>query len=210
MPEPGAPLEPVEPPTPIPLLFAPGAVLVDGVPGVGSVEGVPMLPGVLLGELMSGVPGVGGTPGVDGLLKPEPLPGVLMPELLPGAPVPVTPKWEFTCWLHEVSIEGQLLALKVGALCSLLWSTFTENWSAPLCCTRLHGMATRLPLIELLVEPMPLLEVLPERDEALLLLVEPSPLVLELLLPGDPAADDPLNDRTTNCTWPLDGSMITS
>jgi hypothetical protein len=82
------------------------------------------LPGVLLGELMSGVPGVGGRPGVDGLPICEPLlPGVpmfdpLVPELLPGAPVALTPKCELICWLHVESMEGQLPALNVGALCS--------------------------------------------------------------------------------------------
>jgi len=82
---------------------------------------------------MSGVPGVDGNPGVDWLL-----PGVpnepLVPVLLPGAPVlDCTPKCELICWLQDESMVGQLFAVNVGALCNLLWSTFSVNWSdAPL------------------------------------------------------------------------------
>ncbi len=79
--------------------------------------------GVLFGELMLGVPGVLGTPGVDGLPIDDPLLSgkpLLVPELLPGAPTPLAPKCELICWLQAESIVGQLVALKVGALCSLL------------------------------------------------------------------------------------------
>jgi len=179
---------------PVPLLLLLGEPTSLGVLGVLGMLGEL---GVLLGELMSGVPGVLGTPGVDGLPIDDPLlPGkpMLLPELLPGAPRPLTPKCELICWLHDESIVGQLVALKVGALCSLLWSTFNVNWSAPLCCTRLHGTATRLPLDELL-DPMPLLDVdpIPELVDELV----PMPLDDELLLPGAPA-DVPLNESTTN------------
>jgi hypothetical protein len=138
-----------------------------------------LLPGVLLGEPMSGVPGVDGTPGVEGLPIDEPL-------LLPGAPRPFTPKCEFTCWLQDESIVGQLLELNAGALCSLPWSTFNVNWFAPLSVTRLHGTATRLPA-----------EVVPMLVPVVVELRVPMPLELvALLVPGAPVALSKLN--TTN------------
>jgi hypothetical protein len=76
------------------------------------------------------------------------------------------------------------------------------NWSEPPCCTRLHGTATRLPLDELLVDPMP--ELVEE------LLLAPMPVDVELLVPGDPAAPAPLSESTTNWICPLAGSNTTS
>jgi hypothetical protein len=114
-PEPAPPLDPLEP-------LDPDVPLEPDVPEPVPLLGDPRpLPGVLLGELMSGVPGVGGSPGVEGLPSPDPLPLLpLVPELLPGAPVAVTPKCELICWLHDESMEGQLDALNVGALCSFV------------------------------------------------------------------------------------------
>jgi hypothetical protein len=125
-----APTPEVPVPIPVPLVL-----LLLGLPTPLDVPGVPMpllgdveLLGVLLGEvldgeLMSGVPGDDGSPGVEGLPKPllEPL------ELLPGAPVALTPKCELICWLHEVSMLGQVLAENVGALWSFDWSTLSVN-----------------------------------------------------------------------------------
>jgi hypothetical protein len=173
------------------------------------VPGVPLLLllgfrrpllGVLLGELMSGVPGVLGTPGVDGLLMDEPL-------LLPGAPTALTPKCELICCAHDESIVGQLLAVNVGALCNLLWSTLSVNWSAPLSCTRLHGTATRFALDD--VDPSPLLELVPIPERVDELLLVPMPLEVELLVPGAPA-DVLLNESTTNSSWPELGSTMMS
>jgi hypothetical protein len=108
---------------PTPLLGDPGVPM----PLLGEVEGDGVLLGdVLDGEPMSGVPGDDGSPGVEGL--PKPLLELL--ELLPGAPVALTPKCEFTCWLHELSSD--VLVENVGALCSFDWSTFNVNWSEPL------------------------------------------------------------------------------
>jgi hypothetical protein len=119
---------------------------------------------------------------------------------------------------------GQLLAVNEGALCSLVLSAFNVNWSEPLLhWMRLHGTATRFPLAEpaVLLDPMPGVE----PGVPLLLLV---PGCVELvpvcgvvlvslwaeLLPGAPLlereVDEPLSDRTTNCTWPLVGSIIRS
>lgn len=67
---------------------------------------------------------------------------------------------------------------------------------------RLHGTAVRLPP----ADPIP----------AVVLLEAPGWVDVELLVPGAPVLermeDDPapLSERTTNCTWPLDGSMMRS
>lgn len=117
---------------------------------------------------------------------------------------------------------GQLLAVNEGALCSLVLSTFNVNWSEPLLhWMRLHGTATRFPLAEpaVLLDPMPGVEL-----RVLLLLLVPGCVELapacgvvlvslwaELLLPGAPLlVDEPLSERTTNCTWPLAGSIMRS
>jgi hypothetical protein len=187
-------------------------------PEDGLLLGVPV-PVPLEGELMSGVPGDDGTPGVDGLL-PAPLLELEL-ELLPGAPVleeelASTPKCEYTCWLHVVSMVGQLAELNDGALCSFARSTFNVSWSElplPLCWIRLHGTATRLPLdedVELELFPLllPVLALLSLEDDFELLL--PIPLVVEeLLLPGA-LLDELSSERTTNWTCPLEGSMTAS